>query len=164
MKKQIFTYKSQLSCSAEELYQWHAQPECFELLTPDWANTTLLSQEGTIEEEGSRAHLKMKMGPIPRSWIAEHYDCIPNKQFCDRQIVGPFSLWEHQHLFEANDEGVVLHDRIHFVLPGWWFGQIFGGRFTKKKLLRLFEYRHHQTAQHLGATMTHLGSSCEPES
>lgn len=160
MKKQIFSYRSQLSCTAEELYLWHTRPECFELLTPEWAQTSLLSQDGTIEDEGSRATLKMKMGPMSRKWVAEHYDCIRNEQFKDRQVTGPFAYWNHVHRFEANDKGVILNDYVEYALPGWWLGQLIAGGFTVKKLNRLFEYRHLQTAKHLGSTLLRL----EPES
>ena len=99
-------------------------------------------------ENGGRVVLRMRLGPVSRQWVAEHRDYAAGVQFRDVQISGPFAHWEHTHRIEADGRaGCILEDRIEYVLPGGRLGQVFGGVWTKRKLARLFTYRHEVTRQ-----------------
>ena len=107
----------------------------------------MLSRTGGIEDEGSRVHLRVRIGPFRRRWTAEHFDCTPGRRFRDRQIEGPFAEWVHTHSFEPDGEGCVLEDRVEYALPGGrWVNRLLRP-FVRRKLKRLFEYRHRVTEQ-----------------
>lgn len=62
-------------------------------------------------------------------------------------MTGPFARWDHTHRIEpAGRDGCVLEDRIEYALPGGQLGQVLAGAFAKKKLERLFTYRHAVTS------------------
>ena len=62
-------------------------------------------------------------------------------------MTGPFARWDHTHRIEpAGRDGCVLEDRIEYALPGGQLGQVLAGAFRKKKLERLFTYRHAVTS------------------
>ena len=63
------------------------------------------------------------------------------KYFIDEQRFGPYSLWHHQHHFEATDGGVLMTDIVHYKLPFWFLGDIAHHLFVRKQLEGIFKYR-----------------------
>ena len=56
---------------------------------------------------------------------------------------GPFKKWEHTHAMEDDGEGGAwLIDHIDYELPLGALGQLGGGWFVRRKLARMFDYRH----------------------
>lgn len=144
----IFEYSSELPVSADEAFAWHCRPGAFQRLAPPWESIELVSSEGVAE--GSRAVIRMKLGPISKEWIAEHHDIIPGRQFQDLQVSGPFSKWDHTHRMEpVSAERCTLTDRIEYHAPLGILGRIFGGRLIRRQLERTFQYRHDLTTSDL---------------
>ncbi|MHC4550744.1 MAG: SRPBCC family protein [Planctomycetota bacterium] len=154
MWKEEFVARTRLGAAPEAVFRWHAEPEALERLTPPWERVEVVARTGGIEEEGSRVHLRMRVGPFRRRWIAEHRDCVPGRRFRDVQVEGPFAFWEHTHSFEPDGAGFLLEDRIVYALPGGRLAHWLVGGFVRRKLKRLFAYRHRVTADALGGTAT----------
>lgn len=143
-----FEKSSELPVSAEEAFAWHCRPGAFLRLAPPWESIELLSSDGVAE--GSRATIRMKIGPFSEKWIAEHHDIVEGRQFQDLQVSGPFSKWDHTHLMEpALGDRCILTDRIEYRPPLGFLGQMFGGRLIQKQLERTFQYRHAVTTSDL---------------
>lgn len=121
-----------------------------ERLTPPWDPFKVVYRRGGIAK-GATASLKMKAGPIPYDWIAEHTDYQEGRLFRDRQIKGPFAFWEHTHIFEPDgDQACFLEDRIEYALPFYPFGGM-AEPMVRKKLGPIFEYRHRTFASDMAA-------------
>ena len=145
MRTEVFIRRAHIPAPAAEVFAWHARPGAFERLTPPWESVEIIERSGGIEN-GGRVVLRMGLGPFSRQWIAEHCDYEAGVQFRDVQISGPFACWEHTHRMEADGRtGCVLEDRIEYALPGGRLGRILGGVWTRRKLARLFTYRHEVT-------------------
>jgi hypothetical protein len=87
------------------------------------------------------------IGPLWRTWISEHTACEEGCMFRDIQIKGPFARWEHTHRFEPDGPSACyLEDRVEYALPLGALGKLSAGRFVRRKLDRLFAYRHDFTA------------------
>jgi uncharacterized protein (TIGR01777 family) len=128
------------------VFGYHERPGAFERLTPPWEPVTLAGRTGTIRD-GDRATLLIKQGPFRLRWVAEHRDFIANEQFKDVAVSGPFRKWEHTHRVEPHgDGGCVLADSIEYALPGAALGNAMAGGFVRRKLERMFAYRHRVTA------------------
>ncbi len=139
-----FEKTSPMPCSAAELYAWHMRPGAFHRLSPPWQSIDLISRSGPLEE-GARAELSIKKGPMRFKWIAIHEDFEPDRGFTDRQLKGPFSAWTHRHSFEPDgDEASRLTDRIDFEAPLGKLGEWLTG--VHQDLARTFAYRHRTTA------------------
>jgi uncharacterized protein (TIGR01777 family) len=142
-----FTATSTLDPSADTLFDWHARPGAFERLTPPWAPVRLEQFEGI--GEGDRAVLRIGLGSLSLRWVAEHYDVEPGRQFCDRQVQGPFPHWDHTHRFTpANDSGTTLTDQIEYEPPGGALGRQVAP-WLEDELRRQFAYRHRVTRRDL---------------
>lgn len=148
------SYRSTLPHSASAVFDWHARSGAFQRLVPPWAPVRLEAFEGI--GEGERAVLRIGPGPVALKWVAEHHDVTPGRQFCDRQVQGPFRHWDHTHRFEptgtadGNGEAAsVLHDAIEYALPGGSLGEALAPHVLEPEMDRQFRYRHRTTRRDL---------------
>jgi uncharacterized protein len=149
---ELFVYRSRMPASAETVYRFHAEPGALQRLTPPWEKAKLIASNGSIEIPGSRVTLRVSVGPFSQNWIAEHVACEPGKMFRDVMRSGPFRKWEHVHLFLAESRNSSwLEDRVEYEFPLGWLGEFIAGNYTRNRLQRMFEWRHHSTAAVLSA-------------
>lgn len=142
MKDQIFSKKTRIKVPVETLFAWHARNGAINRLTPPWTPLSLVSRKGDGVDQGVEVVFRMKVLGIPMTWEAEHVDCRENCYFKDRQVRGPFALWEHEHLFHSDGPNrSIMEDRVRYRLPMGPAGLPFYGR-ARRELERIFEYRH----------------------
>ncbi len=150
MKTRVFAKRSRIHAPAETVFAWHARPGAIERLSPPWDPLKVIQKTGGIET-GAEVTMQLKAGPIPYTWQARHIAYAQNRMFCDIQIKGPFAKWEHTHLFEQeNKTTCFLEDRIRYALPAHPIGTILMDRMVRKKLTRIFTYRHHTIEADIG--------------
>jgi ligand-binding SRPBCC domain-containing protein len=147
MKLQTFSYRSRIPAPAHAVFRWHARPDALEKLAPPWEQVQVLERSGGIHN-GGRVVLLVGRWPLQARWVAEHFDYIEGRQFRDRQVRGPFAHWDHTHLVTPDGpDACWLEDRIEYSLPLGRLGQLAAGWFVRRKLARLFAYRHRVTAE-----------------
>ncbi|MDJ0522021.1 MAG: TIGR01777 family oxidoreductase [Planctomycetota bacterium] len=146
-----FHHRSRMPASGSELFRWHARPGAFERLTPPWEPVEIVERPESLED-GTRAVIAIRMGPFRKRWVAEHRDYTPETGFDDVQIAGPFAHWHHRHrMHPAGPDASELEDRIEYRLPLGFLGRLVGGGSVRRKLTRMFRYRHAVTAEDLRA-------------
>jgi len=145
-----FLARCRIQASAEDLFRWHAEPGALERLTPPWEPLEVEERTPGIHA-GDRGVLRVRIGPFRVRWVFEHRDFIQDRQFRDVQISGPFRRWEHTHRFTPEGSGVcILEDRIVYELPFGKLGNFLGGWFVRRKLKKVFAYRHRVTVEAMG--------------
>jgi len=143
-----FVKKSEISVSAEDLFDWHCRPGAFERLVPPWESITLTSAEGV--SNGCRSELQLKIGPFRQTWIAEHSGVEPGRQFVDSQLQGPFRQWIHTHLMQPTSSTTsLLSDTVYYTPPLGVAGRLLAAPLIRRNLKRTFAYRHEITANDL---------------
>src|SRR5262249_48753831 len=148
---ELFVRRARVSASAADVFRWHARPGALERLTPPWEHVTVLERQGGIEA-GGRGVLRMGRGALAGRWGGGPYDYLEGEQFRDRQVSGPFARWEHTHrVVPAGPDACWLEDRIEYAMPYGALGALFGGPAVRRRLARLFDYRHRVTAQDVAA-------------
>lgn len=141
-----YTRETHLDVPAETAFAWHERPGAFERLAPPWEAVRVLARRGTIRD-GDRLVLGLKLGPLSVRWVAEHGDYVAGRSFRDVQRKGPFARWEHTHGFEpVGRDRCRLSDSVVYRLPLGALGRLLGGRNVRRRLDRLFDYRHRQTS------------------
>jgi len=152
MTTQTFSSKVELSVSPDEAFAWHERSGALDRLIPPWESVEVTARSGNLCE-GATVELLNRVGPLKMRWLAEHYDFKPGQQFCDVQREGPFTAWNHLHLFQKNGspQTCVLEDRVEYKVPGGWLGRLVGGRWIRNKIERMFKYRHETTSKDLAA-------------
>ncbi len=142
-----FKKESVIRASAERVFAFHEAPDAFERLQPPWQETEIVQPPASLEV-GTRVVLRVKVGPLWQTMVAEHVEYEPGRMFADRLVKGPFAKWLHRHIVTPRgDHECVLTDDIEYELPLGVLGRVFGGWFARKNLERLFEYRHQVTRE-----------------
>ncbi|MBZ4399678.1 MULTISPECIES: TIGR01777 family oxidoreductase [unclassified Myxococcus] len=146
-KSLVFEARSRAPIPATELFAWHAREGALARLTPPWERMELLERTGDGIHTGARVVMRMRMGPIPRRWVAEHTAYVEGSLFQDTQVSGPFSKWVHTHRMwpEPATHSSILEDEIEYALPMGPPGRLLGGGFARHTLERMFAYRHRVT-------------------
>lgn len=102
--------------------------------------------------EGDEVELRMRVGPISFSWVAVHRNFEENRRFDDIQKSGPFKRWHHSHIFEpVTDKTTRMIDSIQYELYGGGPVNYVGEWFVRRRLDRMFAYRHDQLASVFGS-------------
>lgn len=149
MKIKTYVRRSRIEASASDVYAWHDRPDALEKLTPPGEHATIIERIGGIEM-GARVTIQFGRWPFSRRWVAEHQEYEPGHYFSDLQVSGPFAYWKHTHTFEPDGPAACfLEDRVEYALPFGFLGRWFAGGFVRRKLEKLFEYRHRTTAREL---------------
>ena len=153
-------FESEMPVSVEELFAWHEKPSAFTRLCPPWDKIRIIKPPESLQK-GTKVELEVKIGPIWKRLVAEHFEYEKNKLFADRQIIGPFGFWEHFHEFIAKTPNAsIMRDKIHFSAPFGFLGNLFLTRFLKQKIRETFIYRHETLANDLQACEKAKGTTC----
>src|SRR3954452_22687875 len=140
-----FVKESRIEAPPAAVFAFHESPGALQRLTPPWEKVELV-EGGESIRPGSRVVLRTKVGPVALRWVAEHTEYEPPTSFADRQVSGPFASWYHRHLFlDDGSGGTLLRDEVDYEPPMGWLGRLFGGGYIRKKLEKLFDYRHEMT-------------------
>jgi uncharacterized protein (TIGR01777 family) len=152
MSADTFSYRSHLAVSAADAFRWHARAGALERLTPPWEPVQVLERSGDGITNGTRVTLGIRLGPLRCRWVSEHRAYRQDEQFCDVQIAGPFARWEHTHRFTPDGvSACYLEDHITYALPLGVVTQRGARALVRRKLDRLFAYRHRVTQHDLAA-------------
>ena len=142
MKPWIYTKSTRIHAPVETAFAWHARNGAISRLTPPWAPLEMISRSGFGIDKGVKVLFRIRMFGVPMAWEAEHIAWEENRLFRDRQIRGPFALWEHTHRFIPQSENTTLmEDEVRFRLPLGFLSRPFYG-FAMGELDRMFSYRH----------------------
>jgi len=140
-----FVKESKINAPPEEVFRFHENPSALEHLIPPWENMQVAESSGSLEP-GSRVVLKGRVAGLPVTWVAVHTEYDPPRLFADRQESGPFAEWSHRHHFlDDGAGGTILRDEVEYRPPLGFLGRWLGGWFIRRKLRRMFDYRHQTT-------------------
>jgi ligand-binding SRPBCC domain-containing protein len=143
-----FTAVLDVDAPVEALWAFHERPDVLQLLQPPWERAEVVKPPRSLEV-GTRVVVRVRLGPIPMIFEAEHIAYERGRRFVDRMVRGPFRSWVHEHRFEARGAGSRLIDDVDYQLPLGRLGRLAGGAFAARRLERLFEFRHRVTREHV---------------
>ncbi len=78
---------------------------------------------------------------IPVYWQTEICKVDKPQMFTDKQLKGPYKIWEHTHLFIEKENGVLMKDQVKYQLPFGIIGQITHSLIVRKKIENIFTFR-----------------------
>ena len=133
----LYEKRTVMPLSAKDLFAWHERDGAFERLTPPWEHLKLEHKDPSLQV-GSETHFKIQKGCFSISWIARHTQYVPNKEFVDIQVKGPFKKWVHHHKMIPIDKHTSeMYDLLNFETP---LG--LGKKIAFSKVKQMFQYRH----------------------
>jgi len=137
-----------------DVWAFHSTTDGLRSLTPDWLNLRIERIERPTDEPeahvltaGTRIHASVRpFGVGPRqtwvSHITEREESEEKAYFVDVMEGGPFSEWEHTHLFYADGDETLIRDHVEYRGP---VGGV-GDGLAELGLAPMFWYRHRRTS------------------
>lgn len=154
-----FTKRSLLPVDAATAFRWHERPGALQRLTPPWERVEVIETPTSLQP-GTEAKIRVFIGPWSKVWVARHTRYVPDREFQDVQVSGPFASFEHTHrIIPQDQQSCWLEDQIEFAPPGGSIGRWLGSGWIRQTLDRAFRYRHAVTTADLAAQSQHRGAS-----
>jgi len=132
-----------LPISIKEAWNFFSSPKNLSRITPPEMDFKILTPNLPINIHNNLL-INYSVKPIfgiEMKWETEIMDVSNENYFIDKQNKGPYSFWEHKHLFEVNNNGVLMTDIVNYKLPFGLLGNLIHFIFIRKKIESIFEYR-----------------------
>jgi ligand-binding SRPBCC domain-containing protein len=143
----VFEKRTRIAAPASVVYAFHDKPEALTLLIPPWEPARVVEKTPGLGV-GVRAVIEVTVGGIARRAVAEHTANEPGRMFRDEMKSGPFRRWVHTHTMDPDGEGGSwLTDHIEWELPLGPLGDLAAGWFVRRKIEKMFDYRHAVTKE-----------------
>jgi ligand-binding SRPBCC domain-containing protein len=145
-------YHQQIPLPLEQVFPFFSNAANLETITPPWVGFEILTPQPIEMREGALIDYRIRLHGLPLRWRTRITVWDPPHRFVDEQIRGPYTLWRHEHRFEANAEGTRMTDRIEYrIALDWMPGAGLVHRFfVRPDLERIFGYRREALAKALG--------------
>ena len=130
-------YDVVVAAPLDRVFAFFADAANLERLTPPWLKFAIATPMPVTMREGVEIDYRIVLHGVPIPWRTRIDVWEPQVRFVDRQIVGPYRWWRHEHRFEAVAGGTRVIDDVEFVPRLRWFSQ----RFVMRDVDRIFGYR-----------------------
>lgn len=114
-----------------------------ERLTPPWLNFSIQTEMPVTMDEGTEIAYRIRLYGLPIPWVSRIDAWEPEVRFVDRQLVGPYRWWRHEHQFDAVAAGTRVIDHVEYVPRVSWLS----AAFVQRDLDRIFTYRQQELAR-----------------
>jgi ligand-binding SRPBCC domain-containing protein len=127
-----------------EAFQFFADAHNLEAITPPWLRFQVVTPPPIPMRPGTQIEYRLRLHGVPLGWLSRIEIWEPGRRFADLQVRGPYRLWHHTHSFTPHERGTSMSDLVRYALP------IPGvGRFVRRDLERIFDYRRDAVAARL---------------
>lgn len=121
----IYRHQFTVKAPLQDIVAFHRQSTSMGAITPPPVIVRIHSAPVELSD-GDEMQFTLWLGPLPINWHAR-IESVSEMGFVDRQLNGPFTTWEHHHIFEAIDEEqTVVIDEVTAVLSPNWFWKAVG--------------------------------------
>lgn len=149
MKANILERSQLINGSIDEVWDFFSSPENLNDLTPKNMGFKILSAT-PIPKMHEGQIIEYKVSPImgiPIYWKTIIKEVVPFKSFIDVQAKGPYKLWRHTHSYEQQGDKILMKDKVEYLLPMGFLGQILNPIYVKSRLDEIFDYRYERVEQ-----------------
>jgi ligand-binding SRPBCC domain-containing protein len=147
-KTHLLERSQRVEVPIELAFGFYGSSDNLEPLTPPWLHFEVTTPRPLRLRAGTLLDYRLKLHGVPVRWTTLIETWEPPLRFVDSQAKGPYSLWEHTHLFERDGDGAtIIHDRIRYAIPLGPLGTIAHRLFVRRDLERIFDYRRDAVAE-----------------
>lgn len=140
----MYKYRSAhwLPISIAEAWKFFSSPNNLSLITPPEMEFRILTTLESEIYEGMIIDYSVKpLFGIAVRWRTEICKVEAGQHFTDRQLKGPYKVWEHTHTFTESNGGVIMSDELKYQLHLSFVGRIAHHLFVRNKIESIFSYR-----------------------
>ncbi|WMJ73575.1 SRPBCC family protein [Cytophagaceae bacterium ABcell3] len=147
MKTRTIKRTTTLNRPIEEVFNFFSKAENLNIITPPEMQFKIISKPPIEIAEGTIIDYKIKLSGIPMFWRTQITHWEPMKKFVDKQIRGPYLLWEHQHILTPKGTSTEMIDIVDYKVPGWIIEPLVHKLFVSGRLKSIFDYRQTKCAE-----------------
>ena len=122
----------------EDTFAFFADARNLQRLTPPWLHFAILATMPILMRTGAEIDYRIRVHGIAIPWRSIIDVWEPANCFVDRQTIGPYRWWRHEHRFEPVSEGTRIIDHVEYLTRASWLS----ATFVRRDLDRIFSYRH----------------------
>jgi len=128
--------------SLDEVWTYFSTPQNLNEMTPnDMKFDIVQGGEGKMFQ-GQIIEYRVQFMPFVKSlWLTEITHVKEGSYFVDEQRIGPYRLWHHEHSFEEVEGGTQIVDRVTYVMPFGFIGEIVHAVWVGGRLKGIFAFR-----------------------
>ena len=142
MREHILQRSQRAPVPAERAFDFYADAVNLEPMTPPWLHFRVTTPGPIAMGAGTVLDYRLGLHGFPVRWQTRIETWEPPLRFSDTQVSGPYSLWEHTHVFEPDGEGAcTIYDRVRYVTPYGPLGELAHVLFVRRDLERIFDFR-----------------------
>jgi len=143
MKTYFYKDEQFLPVDINKAWDFFSSAENLAVITPPELGFKVLTSLDNQEiYEGMLIEYKVSpLFKIPLHWKTEISKVDKPHSFTDKQLKGPYKLWEHTHEFIVKGNGILMKDTVKYQLPFGIIGQLAHSLIVSKKLKHIFAYR-----------------------
>lgn len=158
-KEEIFVSEQYVPWAPEKIFPFFSYAGNLAKITPPSLGIEILGGTAGKIQKGCEVSYRLKVHGIPLKWKAVIQEWNPPHDFRDVQVEGPYTLWEHTHEFKPFGKGTLMVDRVRYVLPMGFLGNLIGGPLVRSEIEKVFQYRRAYIVKNLESD---LGPSASP--
>jgi ligand-binding SRPBCC domain-containing protein len=133
-------YETLVSAPLDVAFAFFADASNLERLTPPWLRFAITTPMPVVMHAGLEIDYRIVVRGLPLPWRSRIEVWEPNVCFVDRQTLGPYRWWRHEHRFESVAAGTRVIDQLEFVPRFSWISQ----SLVTRDVDRIFAYRRAQ--------------------
>jgi uncharacterized protein (TIGR01777 family) len=137
----LFEDEQWVSNSKLEVFSFFCNEQNLETITPPFLHFKVLNKSTSAIAQGTEIEYDLRIHGIPVKWLSRISIWKPNSEFQDIQIKGPYSKWQHTHLFEDLAGGTLITDKVIYSLPLATFGGNLAQPLIAADIKKIFDYR-----------------------
>ena len=134
----------------DEAFAFFADPHNLEAITPPWLRFRIVEAPAQVER-GALIRYRLRLFGIPIGWLTEITAWEPPGHFVDKQVRGPFRVWEHRHRLTATAGGTEIADEVRYRLFLGPLGELVRRLVVRRWLDGIFDYRARAVAEWFAA-------------
>jgi ligand-binding SRPBCC domain-containing protein len=146
LRRQVF-----IPAPIEEVFSFFSAAENLNAITPPWLDFKILTPLPIRMEKNTFIDYSLKLMGLRFTWETEITAWQPPERFVDRQIRGPYRVWEHTHLFAEKDGGTQMTDMIRYAVPGFVLSPLIHFLLVRPRLDKIFSFREESILKYFGA-------------
>lgn len=124
--------------SLDDTFAFFADAVNLQRITPSWLHFRILTAPPIEMRAGLEISYRISLYGLPLPWRSVIDVWEPGVRFVDRQIIGPYRWWCHEHRFGAVEDGTRVMDRVDYAPRLGWVSR----GLVRRDLRRIFDYRH----------------------
>ena len=142
--------ETMVPASLRDTFEFFADASNLQRLTPPWLDFSVVTGMPVVMRVGTEIDYRIRLYGVPIPWKSRIDVWEPGVRFVDRQLIGPYRWWHHEHRFEERADGTLVVDHVRYAPRVGWLS----GRFVRRDLQRIFAYRQEALRQLLTRTIT----------